>query len=236
MLVLFDIDGTLLETRGAGLSAMARALADLHGPGDYTFDGIDTAGRLDSHIWRDLCRRHGLPEDDATHDRFRERYEHHLETVFRGEAVSRALPGAIDLVDRLHGSGGGNDRLVLGLLTGNYPATGRLKVAQAGFDPQRFPIGAFALDGADRRALPPVAMRRYLERHGTAIAADRVLIVGDTPHDVDCALANGCRCLAVATGRFSAAELADAGAERVAEDLSETDAISRWIMELAISA
>ena len=72
MLILFDIDGTLLKTHGAGLRAMSKALSDLHGPhesGTYDLAGIDTSGRLDSHIWRDLSRKHDLPHDEATHER-----------------------------------------------------------------------------------------------------------------------------------------------------------------------
>jgi phosphoglycolate phosphatase len=232
MLILFDIDGTLLQTHGAGLRAMAAALADLHGPGEYAFDGIDTSGRLDSHIWRDLCRVHGLPQDEASHDRFRLRYEHHLADRFRGDAVSVALPGTHALVDRLHAE----SSLTLGLLTGNYPATGRLKVEHAGFDPSRFPIGAFAVDGPDRRALPPVAMQRFAAHRGEAIDPRRVLIIGDTPLDVDCARANGCRCLAVATGRHPHAELASLQPDRVEADLSDTDAILRWILGLGTAA
>lgn len=232
MLVLFDIDGTLLQTHGAGLRAMASALADLHGPGEYSFEGVDTSGRLDSHIWRDLCRRHRLPQDDASHERFRLRYEHHLAERFRGDAVSMPLPGTRELVDRLHAEAS----LTLGLLTGNYPVTGRLKVEHAGFDASRFPIGAFAVDGPDRRALPPVAMRRFAAHRGEAIAPERVLIIGDTPHDIDCAHANGCRCLAVATGRHPHAELALQRPDRVEEDLSDTDAILRWILDLGNAA
>jgi phosphoglycolate phosphatase len=228
MLVLFDIDGTLLQTHGAGLKAMALALADLHGPREYSFEGVETSGRLDPHIWRDLCRLHELPQDEASHERFRLRYEHHLAERFRTDAVSRALPGTHTLVDRLHAE----PSLTLGLLTGNYPVTGRLKVEHAGFETARFPIGAFAVDGPDRRSLPPVAMRRFAAHRGASIPAERVLIIGDTPLDIDCARANGCRCLAVATGRHPREELEADRPDRVVADLSDTDAILRWILDL----
>jgi len=231
MLVLFDIDGTLLLTHGAGLRAMSRALADVHGPaasGEYGFDGIDTSGRLDTHIWRDLSRKHGLADDDATHASFRARYCHHLEQGFAGESTSQALPGAIDLVERLHRE----PRVTLGLLTGNYPETGRLKVRIAGFDPDRFVIGAFASDGHDRRSLTPVARERFVERHGRPLPAEHTLIIGDTPHDVDCAKAHGCRCLAVLTGRHAADELA--GADRIVADLTATDDLVAWILAQAV--
>lgn len=227
MLVLFDIDGTLLRTHGAGLRAMSKALSDLHGPhesGEYDLEGIDTSGRLDSHIWRDLSRKHDLPHDEATHDRFRERYHHHLDAGFSSDSVSEALAGARELVERLHPE----QALTLGLLTGNYATTGRLKVASAGFDPDRFLVNAFADDGPDRRSLPPVAIDRYRERHGRAIDPASVLIVGDTPHDVDCARANGCACLAVTTGRHPAEELA--GADRIVDSLEAIDDLAEWIL------
>ncbi|MGA0173339.1 MAG: HAD family hydrolase [Phycisphaerales bacterium] len=227
MLVLFDIDGTLLLTHGAGLRAMSRALADVHGPhacGEYGFDGVDTSGRLDSHIWRDLSRRHGLADDDATHATFRTRYHHHLEQAFRDDAQAHALPGALPLVERLRRE----PQITLGLLTGNYPETGRLKVRMAGFDPDHFVIGAFASDGADRRALTPVARARFAERHGREVPAGQTIIIGDTPHDVDCAKAHGCRCLAVTTGRHPAEELV--GADRIVADLTATEDLATWIL------
>jgi phosphoglycolate phosphatase-like HAD superfamily hydrolase len=227
MLILFDIDGTLLKTHGAGLRAMSKALSDLHGPhesGTYDLAGIDTSGRLDSHIWRDLSRKHDLPHDEATHERFRERYRHHLGEGFAGDSVSEALTGARELVERLHPE----PELTLGLLTGNYATTGRLKVASAGFDPDRFVVNAFADDGPDRRSLPPVAIDRYRERHGRPVAPESVLIVGDTPHDVDCAVHNGCACLAVTTGRHPADELA--GADRIVDSLEAIEDLAGWIL------
>lgn len=227
MLILFDIDGTLLKTHGAGLRAMSKALSDLHGPhesGTYDLAGIDTSGRLDSHIWRDLSRKHDLPHDEATHERFRERYRHHLGEGFAGDSVSEALAGSRELVERLHPE----PELTLGLLTGNYATTGRLKVASAGFDPDRFVVNAFADDGPDRRSLPPVAIDRYRERHGRPVAPESVLIVGDTPHDVDCAVHNGCACLAVTTGRHPADELA--GADRIVDSLEAIEDLAGWIL------
>lgn len=224
MLVLFDIDGTMLLTHGAGLRAMAKAMADVHGPGAYDFEGVSTSGRLDTHIWRDLSEKHGKATDERIHERFRGRYHHHLTEGFAGDSVSEALPGARELVLRLRREPG----VTLGLLTGNYPETGRLKVRAAGFDPDHFVLGAFASDGIDRRSLPPVAMRRFKEHRGRAVPPEQVVIIGDTPLDVDCALINGCRCLAVTTGKHPAEELV--GAHRVVADLRATDDLAAWIV------
>ncbi len=101
----------------------------------------------------------------------------------------------------------------------------------AGFDPDHFVIGAFASDGHDRRSLTPVARQRFVERHGRELPAEQTLIIGDTPHDVDCAKAHGCRCLAVLTGRHPAAELV--GADRIVADLSATEDLAAWILSHA---
>ena len=129
------------------------------------------------------------------------------------------------------------DRLVqepnveLGLLTGNYPATGRLKVEFAGLSHEHFTVNAFAGEGATRRDLPPIALRRYREKHGRDIERERVVIIGDTPHDVDCAHHNGCLCLAVATGQFTAAQLRECKADHVVESLSPVEPIVRWLLQ-----
>jgi phosphoglycolate phosphatase-like HAD superfamily hydrolase len=226
MLVLFDIDGTLLRSEHAGVRAMLDAFRELHADREFSFDGVEIAGRLDTLIWKDMASRHAVAQDDAAHALFRETYGRHLARRLRDANTVRALDGVIEVVDRLSREPG----VELGLLTGNYPATGRLKVAHAGLRPEAFAINAFAGDGATRRELPPVAMRRYREKHGRDIEPARVVIIGDTPHDVDCAHHNGCRCLAVATGQFSQAELRACGADHVVASLHPVDPVLQWLL------
>jgi phosphoglycolate phosphatase len=224
MLILFDIDGTLLLTQRAGVQAMQSAGRELFGE-QFTFDGIEFSGRLDTWIWSELARRNGVTDADARHGGFRATYARHLETRLRSNPTARLLPGVENLVQALALR---ND-VTLGLLTGNYRETGRLKIRHAGLDPDLFPVAAWADDGPTRRDLPPVAMRRHRERAGRSIDAADLVIIGDTPHDVDCARAHGCRCIGVGTGGFSQATLTECGADIAFADLSETDSVLRWM-------
>ena len=224
MLILFDIDGTLLLTNRAGLTAMQAATKEMYGD-LVTFDGVDFAGRLDPLIWAAVAESHDI-DAEAEHDRFRAEYARQLRKLFDETATSNRLPGVRELVEALDA----RDDITLGLLTGNYPETGEMKIAAAGMDPGLFPIAAWGCDAPLRRDLTPVAMQRYEEKYGQASASDRVLVIGDTIHDVECASVHGCRSLAVATGpKYSIEELEACGADRVVEDLSDTESILNWI-------
>lgn len=224
VLVLFDIDGTLLVTRGVGISAVLQSCREIFGR-EVESEARQFSGGMDPLIWRELCARHGFSGADAHHDRFRARYRELLEERLRAPGASIALPGVADLLRALAADG----RLSLGLLTGNYPETGRMKIAAAGLDPELFEVAAWGIDGSHRRDLPRVAVERLRERTGRAVAGPDVLVIGDTPKDVDCAQAWGCRSLAVATGLYGMAELAAAGADRVVADLGDVRGIAEWI-------
>lgn len=229
-LVLFDIDGTLLRTQGAGMKAMIDALGELHPGRAFSFDGIPVAGRLDTLIWRDLTARHAIDPGDAAHARFRACYARHLERRL-GEQPggTRVMPGIPALLEALRKDAAFH----LGLLTGNYSETGRLKIRSGGIDADLFLSNAWGDDGASRRDLPPVAMRRFRERTGSEAIPSRTIIIGDTPHDVDCALATGCRVIGVATGDFPLAELASHGAHLAVETLADTALIVEWLRGVA---
>jgi phosphoglycolate phosphatase-like HAD superfamily hydrolase len=223
-LILFDIDLTLLSTGGAGLNAMCEAGVRVFGR-RLERRGVEFAGRLDPLILRELIASNGFdPTPDAMGD-LRAAYAEMLPGFLH---ATEALPGTHALVDRLEREAG----VTLGVLTGNFPETGRLKLAAAGFDPGRFTVCAWGDDSPHeppaREHLPPVAMDRF--RHATGAPPRETLIIGDTPHDVACALANGCRVLAVATGYTDAESLRRAGAHRVASDLSDTPAVLGWVL------
>ncbi|HMN95714.1 MAG TPA: haloacid dehalogenase-like hydrolase [Phycisphaerales bacterium] len=226
MLVLFDIDGTMLLTERAGVASMLEAGRELFGE-HFSFEGVPVAGRLDILIWRDLARSNGVDDTPANHDRFRARYGRALADRLTRDPLARALPGVVPLLETL----AREDGVALGLLTGNYPETGRMKIAAAGIDPDRFRIAAWGIDGESRRELPPVAMRRHEELLGRPVAPDRVVIIGDTPHDVDCARHHGCRAIGVGTGSFPADELARCGADLALSDLGDTDRVRAWILD-----
>ncbi len=123
-----------------------------------------------------------------------------------------------------------DDTVTLGIVTGNYPETGQLKIASAGLADVAFEASAWGSDGATRRDLPRVAMERFTAASGRAITGAEVVVIGDTPHDIDCARANGCRVIAVGTG--PAHGIGDLeGADLLVDDLSDVDQIYRWIVD-----
>jgi len=225
MLVLFDIDGTLLLTQHVGVQCMHDASRELYGEA-FTFGGVETAGRIDPEIWRDVARANGIEDPDADQDRFRATYAEHLARRLEQNNTVTLLPGVVELVDAL----GSIDGVTRGLLTGNYPETGLLKIEAAGLDPSVFEVAVWGSDGQSRRDLPGVAMDRHEAATGTRLSPDQVVIIGDTPHDVDCARAHGCVVLAVATGPTPRETLAASEPDLLADDLSQTQEIVSWIM------
>lgn len=225
-LVLFDVDGTLLNTTGAGIEAVARAGRELHGDG-FDAHKVSYAGRLDPVIFRELLRAHDAPHGAEHVQRFRERYGAHLAEAL-GTTTS-ACPGVFELIDALDA----DERVTLGLLTGNFPETGSIKLRACALDPERFAVRVWSTCPHEplRSAMPPVGIARWRAMFDGAVPDDprRVVIVGDTPEDVACAKANGCRCLGVATGRYSASDLLSCGADRAEETLEPTSALCAWI-------
>lgn len=222
-LILFDIDGTILLTDGAGRRAIGRALMDITGTAGpivtHRFDG-----KTDPQIVRELLELAGHP-DAGNGARVREvceRYVSHLEAELANPAqATRLMAGILDLLTALaHAEADG--RAIVGLLTGNIERGAALKLQSGGIDPKRFSVGAYGSDAAHRPDLPAIAQRRVAERFGHAIAGMDVVIVGDTPDDVRCGAPIGARTVAVATGSFDLAALAAAGATHVFSDLSDT--------------
>jgi phosphoglycolate phosphatase len=229
-LVLFDIDGTLLLTDGAGRRAIHRALIEVFGstgPTDHWFDG-----KTDPQIVRELMRLVGHADDhiDGRMQTLLDLYVAHLreELCAPGHEL-RVMPGVPALLDAL----GQRDDVALGLLTGNLALGARAKLQAVGIDPNRFLVGAYGSDHELRPELPAIAQRRASERLGVEIPGRNVIVIGDTPADVQCGRAIGARAIGVATGRFSTEALASHGAAAVFEDLSDTDAVIDAIMETA---
>lgn len=223
-LVLFDIDGTLLRTEGVGIAAMLAAFRQLHGDRGFSFEGMQIAGALDGLLFGEIAARHGLPADDAAQDAFVDAYRAELARTLTAERTRR-MAGAAELARALHAEGA-----AVGLLTGNYEPTARMKIAAAGYDDAHFPFGAFGRDGPSRRHLTPVALARAARHHGRDFACARTVVIGDTPLDVDCAQAHGCRALAVATGPFAREALVGAGADLAVDDLADTARLLDWIL------
>jgi phosphoglycolate phosphatase len=205
-------------TGGAGGRALARAFHEL-----FDIDGIDgfrdvsMAGRTDRWILTELATRHGVVADGPTLQRIRDAYLTHLTQVIHEPAPGKAiLPG----VERLLGTLVARDDVRLALLTGNLEAGARVKLEYFNLW-HYFGCGAFGGDTPDRNALFLQAMTRVEALEGVpALAADAV-VIGDTPFDIQVAIAGGARSLAVATGGYDMAALRAAGADVVLPDLSD---------------
>ena len=222
--MLFDVDGTLVLTGGAGARAMSLALRDLIGVAD-AFDGIEMPGRTDSVILKDALARRGHPADEAFARSFHDRYLDHLAREIHTPAPGKfkgVLPGVRELLDALSA----RQDTLLALLTGNFREAARLKLEH--FDLWRyFRCGAFGEDAHERNELVPVAVARSRACGLPALSPERVAVIGDTPRDVACARAAGARAIAVATGPSRLDALHASGPDVVFENLSDTDAVMR---------
>lgn len=222
-LVLFDIDGTLIWTDGAGRSAIRQALLTemgTAGPVDrFRFDG-----KTDPQIVRELLTAAGHPSaESAAHiDAVCSRYVALLrDELARGDRAIRVFPGVADLLQRIEARGD----YLLGLLTGNLADGAALKLAAAGLDPARFRVGAYGSDAADRPALPAIAAARAAPLMGRIPRGGDIVICGDTPADVTCGREIGARAIGVATGAYSRQELELAGAFAAFDDFGDVAAV-----------
>lgn len=226
-LLLFDIDATMLKSQRAGLRAMHAAGRELFGE-TFEIDGIDFAGRLDPLILGDMLTRNAVEPSPANIQTMRGGYRRHLEPMLEVPGTAYALAGVLELLNLLRER---HAESILGVLTGNFPETGRLKLQAAGIDPQWFPVHAWGDDSPhtppDREHLPPVATARA---KSAGYSVTRTTIIGDTPHDVRCARAHGHRVLGVATGVHTTADLHEAGADRVVESLADVSDIASWLL------
>jgi phosphoglycolate phosphatase-like HAD superfamily hydrolase len=216
-LLLFDIDGTLVDTRGAGVRAMSDVLRGQFGIEDGLRD-VEVAGRTDTGIVRQAFRKAEIEASEENLRRFFDSYAQFLarELPWRD---GRLLPGIEKLLPRLQA----HDGNVLALLTGNIERAAQLKLEHYGVW-NFFEFGAFADDHDDRNQLGPFAQKRAREKHLVDFRADEIDVIGDTPHDVACGKAIGARTIAVATGTFSGEQLAAHAPDHVVADFSEVDA------------
>jgi len=215
-LVLFDIDCTLIDAHGAGGRAIHAALERVYGVSGE-LDGYTFHGRTDPAIIRDLATRWGAPADvvQARQDECLEVYVGLLAEEIAGVRTD-TLPGVPELVEALAAEPG----VVLGLLTGNIAEGAAIKLAPTGIG-DRFVVGAYGSDSGLRPELPAVAVRRAEELTGRRFAGKEIVIIGDTPADVECGASLGVKAIAVATGRHSAGDLAAHGPDHVFEDLAD---------------
>ncbi len=217
-LLLFDIDGTLVQG-GPAKTAFQEALVATYsttGP----IEVHEFSGKTDPQIARELLRLAGLDdgEIDAGLPSLFDRYVAGLRTRLPTTPVE-VLPGVTELVDALQREAD----VALGLVTGNVAEGARLKLSGPGLQ-DRFEIGGFGSDSEERNDLPGIALERARERWNVDFAPDDVVVIGDTPRDVECGRAHGLKTMAVATGNFSADELRTTAADIVVADFSDMSA------------
>lgn len=203
-LILFDIDGTLIRTGGAGVRAFAQTFAEVFGLPEAT-KKLQFAGRTDVSLVRECFRLHGVDERDENFRRFFEAYPKFL-SAFLGELPGAVLPGIERFIEDLFAL---DNRPLIGLLTGNIRRGAELKLRKFGLW-EKFELGAFADDSEDRNCIAAAAKKRGEEALSRPLRGDEIVVIGDTPLDILCAKSIGARSLAVATGMHSRSILEEA--------------------------
>jgi phosphoglycolate phosphatase-like HAD superfamily hydrolase len=219
-LLLFDIDGTLIRSAGAGRDSMEKSFKKIYGIDDG-FQNIHMMGRTDPSILKEALGNHDLEwrEDEVT--RFRDTYfqilEKEIEIPKEGKRICKGISELLaELQDR--------QGFVLGLLTGNWRTSGFIKLRHFGLDGY-FSIGVFGDDSDQRDELVPIMMERFEKRRGFRPATKNVFVIGDTPMDVQCAKPHGVRTVAVATGFHTVDQLAPERPDYVFEDFGDTEKV-----------
>lgn len=226
-LVLFDIDGTLLSTRGAAKRAFGYALVSVYGTAG-PIDDHDFHGKTDPQIARELLRSAGLSDstiDSGAENLWATYLDGLVKELQRPDHLTKVFPGVLPLLDALEDC---KKEILVGLLTGNVERGAQLKLESAGLA-GRFALGAYGSDGEQREELPPIAARRARAIAQRDYIGDDIVIIGDTPRDVTCGRDLGVRAIAVATGKHSMDELEAAGAHAVLPDLADTEAVLHHI-------
>ncbi|MEO8294793.1 MAG: HAD family hydrolase [Gemmatimonadota bacterium] len=228
-LVLFDIDGTILLSAGAGRRAIIAALATELDHSE-AWEQVRFDGKTDPQILLELFAAAGHA-DPPTAERLESLGRRYVSLLQAELALphhrTTVLPGIPELLSALEAE----PYVVVGLLTGNFVEGAALKLRSAGILPERFKVGAYGSDAAQRSALPPIAAARAHQFFGRVPHGSEVVIVGDTPSDVTCGLGINARAIGVATGSYTMDDLRAAGAAAVFPDLAGTQDVLAAILE-----
>jgi phosphoglycolate phosphatase-like HAD superfamily hydrolase len=215
---LFDIDGTLIQSGGAGRAAMETALRDEFGIERVSYD-VAYSGRTDRAIGRDLLRHHTLDDHDANWTRLRDAYLRALPASLRRHR-GKILPGVIGLLQILDARAD----VVMGLLTGNVQSGAHAKLLHFGLH-KHFVLGGYGDHHVDRDDVAREAHAEVVRHLNGRATPDRVWVIGDTPLDIQCARAIGAGVVAVATGWHPIEELRSQSPNLVLADLSDPDPV-----------
>lgn len=217
-LLLFDIDGTLITSGGAGEAALKDAMLSRFQVHE-DFSGITIAGATDALIARSLLHKHNIPLTSENITALLDSYLHHLADRLPRH-TGRLLPGILPLLNALHH----HENVVLALLTGNLLQGAKLKLVHYGVW-DYFEFGAFADDHHDRNELGKFACLRAQEKHGVEFLPENITVIGDTPRDIECGRAIGACTVAIATGNYSRQELAQHQPDFLFDDFANTNAV-----------
>lgn len=220
--ILFDIDGTLMSTGGAGTKAMQRAF-EFHTFIPDAFKGIKMSGKTDPLIVKEALDKHKLNVFDHEVSIILDRYIAYLQVELQASNNRHLKPGIAEILELLPDRG-----IHVGLLTGNIEKGAMLKL-QAFDIAHHFPFGGFSSDHEDRNRLLPIALKKLHSINGIETSPNECVVVGDTPRDVICARVHGAKALGVATGSYSCKDLLEAGADWAFQDLSNTESVFNTI-------
>ncbi len=216
--ILFDIDGTLIDSGGAGVRALNLAFEEMFSVRE-AFKGISMAGKTDLQIVMEGLRLHQIESANGIVHGFFDSYVAHLKDNIDPQKghVKAGIKEALDLLEE-------QQDFLLGLLTGNIKRGAMMKLGA--YDLARyFSIGAFGDDNADRNKLLPIALDKLRKVRSFDLDYKDCVVIGDTPRDIECSKPYGAYAIAVATGPYSFDELSDTGADAVFHDLSDTDSL-----------
>lgn len=215
-MILFDIDGTLIESNGSGAEAFEcvfRSIFKIHGAAAK----LDFRGATDRGILGGFFEQHDLEASEENFERFCSAYVHWLEQLL-AERGGRTLPGVKRLLRELAEL---RRPALVGLLTGNIRLGAEIKLRRFGIW-DHFETGAFGCEHHERNELAAIARDRGSRLLNSGLSGEEILVIGDTPRDIACAKSIGARCVAVATGAYDREQLETHAPDRVFEDLSRT--------------
>ncbi len=230
-LILFDIDGTLINSSRIGRAALGQALLDVFGTAG-ALETYEFAGKTDRRIVREVMVAAGWPAAaiEARLPELDERMAAAGRSLFTTETVW-PCPGVVDLLEALPRRG----NVVLALLTGNIQQTAPLKLAAAGIDPGQFVAGAYGSDSLERDELFAIALQRAEAATGHPFSGREVIVMGDTPADIRCARSGGGLAIAVATGPYSGETLRAHQPDHLFPDLARTEDVLRALFPITVS-
>jgi phosphoglycolate phosphatase-like HAD superfamily hydrolase len=214
--LLFDIDGTLIDSGGAGVRSLNIAFEEKFGLKD-AFRNVSMAGKTDLQIIREGVTSNGVRYSEDIVSEFLTAYIRHLRIEMNNSRGGHVKPGIKESLEALRLE----DRHMLGLLTGNIEEGARIKLKHFGLS-EYFEVGAYGNDSEDRNGLLPIALDKLYRTKSLSVDFKNCVVIGDTPRDVDCAKKYGAFSVAVATGPYTCDQLMKAGADVVLEDLSDT--------------